>query len=349
MTPPLHILQLVKRGERRIALVENSRAVLIADFSSLYDLALAAIESNQTIASQLEKISFGEELDYDAIYCGDSDWQILPAFDHPREAARCLVTGTGLTHVASARNRDAMHEKHADAAQAGSTPDAAQQEPLTDSMKMFQWGVAGGKPESGKIGAAPEWFYKGTGEILRGHNQPLEIPPYAYGGGEEPEIAGLYIIAPNGKPFRVGHATANEFSDHPLEEKNYLYLAPSKLRHASIGPEAIIGVDLQDVSGTVSIERNAGVLWSAQIATGEENMCHTLANLEHHHFKYASHRRPGDVHVHFFGADAFSFGAGVRTQNGDVAVVEWEGLGRALRNPIVADDAVDALMKVSVL
>lgn len=242
-----------------------------------------------------------------------------------------------------------MHEKSGDAPQAGSTPDAARHEPLTDSMKMFRWGVAGGKPKAGKIGAQPEWFYKGSGEILRAHGQSLEIPPYAHGGGEEPEIAGLYIIAPDGKPYRVGFATANEFSDHPLEEKNYLYLAPSKLRHAAIGPEAILGADLQDVRGTVSIERDTGVLWSAQIASGEENMCHAIANLEHHHFKYAAHRRPGDVHVHFFGADAFSFGAGVRTQNGDVAVVSWNGLGRALRNPIVTDKAADELVQVSVL
>jgi hypothetical protein len=346
MTTPIHVLQLSKNGARRIALVQNSRAILLADFSSLYDLASAAIEKNCTIAALVEETSRGEELDYDAIYNGDSGWQILPAFDHPHEPARCLVTGTGLTHVASARNRDAMHEKAQ--REAGSTPGAAH-EPLTDSMKMFQWGVEGGKPEAGKIGAAPEWFYKGTGDILRGHNQPLEIPSYAHGGGEEPEIAGLYIIAPNGKPFRVGYATANEFSDHPLEEKNYLYLAPSKLRHASIGPEAILGANLQNVDGTVSIEREAGVLWSAGIASGEENMCHTPANLEHHHFKYAAHRRPGDVHVHFFGADAFSFGAGVKVQSGDVAVVKWNGLGRALRNPIVADESSNELVQVGVL
>src|SRR5207244_12831064 len=36
------------------------------------------------------------------------------------------------------------------------------------------------------------------------------------------------------------------------------------------------------------------------------------SNMEHHHFKFDSHKRPGDVHVHFFGADAFSFGEGIR-------------------------------------
>ncbi len=341
--PTLNILQLQKEGERRIGLVDGARAHLLPEYSSLYALAQTAIEKSQSIASLVEAATRDDELDYDAIYEGHSPWRILPAFDHPSESARCYVTGTGLTHVASARNRDAMHEKSGSEKSKQSTP------PLTDSMKMFQWGVEGGKPAAGKIGVSPEWFYKGTGQILRAHGQDLEIPAYAEGGGEEPEIAGLYLIGPDGKPYRVGYATANEFSDHPLEERNYLYLAPSKLRSASIGPEAVIGADLQDVRGTVALERDGGVLWSATIATGEENMCHTPANLEHHHFKYAAHRRPGDVHIHFFGADAFSFGAGVRAQSGDVAVVSWEGLGRPLKNQIVDEDAANELVSVGVL
>jgi hypothetical protein len=336
----LSIIQLNHNSEgRRIAVVRGSRACLLTGYSSLYALAMAAIEKNQSIASLVDADPQQDELDYDAIYNGNSPWRLLPAFDHPDETARCYVTGTGLTHIASARNRDAMHD-HGKADEPDDT---------TDSMKMFQWGVAGGKPETGCIGAQPEWFYKGTGDILRGHGEPLEIPPYALGGGEEPEIAGLYIIGPGYKPYRVGHAIANEFSDHLLEEKNYLYLAPSKLRQASIGPEAVIGSPLDDVRGTVSLEREGRVLWLAEIATGEANMCHSVSNLEHHHFKYAAHRRAGDVHIHFFGADAFSFGAGVRAQSGDVANVAWQGMGRALRNPITATETPEELISVSVL
>jgi len=42
------------------------------------------------------------------------------------------------------------------------------------------------------------------------------------------------------------------------------------------------------------------------IATGEAAMCHSLANIEHHHFKFDAHRRPGDVHAHYFGAHSLS-------------------------------------------
>jgi hypothetical protein len=63
-------------------------------------------------------------------------------------------------------------------------------------------------------------------------------------------------------------------------------------------------------------------------------MSHSVANLEHHHFKFEPHRRPGDVHIHFFGADAFSFGEGIRLEQGDVMQVHFEGYGRPLRNPL---------------
>jgi hypothetical protein len=63
-------------------------------------------------------------------------------------------------------------------------------------------------------------------------------------------------------------------------------------------------------------------------------MCHAVANLEHHHFKYDLFRRPGDVHVHFFGANGVSFGAGVQTQDGDVFEIDVPLFGRPLRNPL---------------
>ena len=78
-------------------------------------------------------------------------------------------------------------------------------------------------------------------------------------------------------------------------------------------------------------------------------MSHTVANLEHHHFKYEAHRRPGDAHIHFFGAGAFSFGAGVELADGDVMVVAFEGFGRPLRNPIRVDRGEDRFVGVKAL
>src|SRR4029078_8923175 len=183
---------------------------LIGKYASAYDLVLEAIAEHKEIMTAIQTAGSSESLDYDEIYDGKArDWRLLPAFDHPDEPARCLVTGTGLTHKASAENRQAMH---------------AAQKPavIPDSMRMSQWGLEAGRPAAGKIGVAPEWFYKGCGTILRAHGEPLEVPRFGDDGGEEAEVAGAYVIDDSGGPRRVGLVLANEFSDHKMEEKNYL-------------------------------------------------------------------------------------------------------------------------------
>ena len=236
------------------------------------------------------------------------------------EPARCLVSGTGLTHLGSAKNRNAMHGKN--------------ESELTDSMKMFRWGLEGGRPEAGKAGTAPEWFYKGAGTILRAPNETLDVPFYGEDGGEEAEIAGVYLIGPTGEPLRVGMAAGNEFSDHKFEKRNYLNLAGSKIRTCSLGPELVIDPGFQTVPGVATIERDGRPVWTREIATGETEMCHSLANIEHHHFKFEAHRRPGDLHVHYYGACALSFGDGFQLAHGDVMNIQFNGFGRPLRNPL---------------
>jgi hypothetical protein len=74
-------------------------------------------------------------------------------------------------------------------------------------------------------------------------------------------------------------------------------------------------------------------------------MCHSLQNIEHHHFKFDEHRQPGDIHVHFFGADCLSFGEGIRLANDDVVEVSFEGFGRPLRNAVLIKNKTSALVK----
>jgi hypothetical protein len=327
------LVQLQDGSQRRVAIVEEPRLRLIDQrIPAVYGLANAAIDGGVAMADLLRRHASNESLDYDAVYRGQSNWRLLPPLDHPDEPARCLVSGTGLTHLGSARDRQAMH---------------AITENETDSMKMFRWGVEGGRPEAGKIGTPPEWFYKGNGTILCAHGQPLHVPSHAEDGGEEGEIAGLYIIDRNGQPRRIGMAIGNEFSDHVFEKKNYLNLAGSKLRTCSIGPEIAIAPEFNSVAGEVSIIRNDKPIWTKSIRTGEAEMCHSLANIEHHHFKFDGHRRPGDVHVHFFGACSLSFGEGLRLVDGDKMTVRFDGFGRALVNPLRVAPGPDALVRVT--
>ena len=316
------LIQIQNGAFRRVALVEEPRVRLLDGVKSVFELAQAAVESKISLNELIQKKATGEFLDYDPIYHGQSEWRLLPAMDHPDEPARCLVSGTGLTHLGSAENRQRMHE--------------ARETELTDSMKMFRWGVEGGKPAPGKIGVAPEWFYKGCGTILHAHGELLEVPAYAADGGEEAEIAGVYFVDAHGQPRRIGMAVGNEFSDHKFEKNNYLNLAGSKIRNCSLGPELAIDPEFHSVPGRVTIERAGREFWSKAIATGENEMCHSVANIEHHHFKFETHRRPGDVHVHYLGACALSFGDGVQLADGDVMNIHFAGFGRALRNPLRA-------------
>ncbi len=306
---------------RRVAVVEDNTLRLVTGADSSYALAENALAGNKSLAHLITDSLSPDTIDYDPVYQGKSDWHLLPPFDHPQEPARCLVAGTGLTHKKSADNRQAMHA----------------QATVSDSMRMYQWGVEGGRPAPGQIGVQPEWFYKGPGTILRAHGEALDVPPFALDGGEEAEVAGAYLIDANGAPRRIGLVLSNEFSDHKLEEKNYLFLAHSKLRTCALGPELMVDGAFDDARGTASIERGGKIVWSKPVATGEKNMSHTVANLEHHHFKYPAHRRPGDCHIYFFGADAFSFGDGIELADGDVMAIELAGFGRALRNPIRID------------
>ena len=189
-------------------------------------------------------------------------------------------------------------------------------------------------------GVQPEWFYKGNGFGVAAPGAPLASPAFALDGGEEPEIAGIYVIGPDGSPARVGWALANEFSDHVTERINYLFLAHSKLRPCAFGPEILVGDLPASVEGTSRIRRDGAVVWEKPFLSGEANMSHAFANLEHHHFKYDLFRRPGDVHVHMFGTATLSFAAGLRCETGDVFEIEAPGFGLPLRNPLrMADTA----------
>ena len=305
-------------GSRRLVLAEGDAAHFLSEAESVRALAAEAIAAGSTLLDRARGLLTTESLDLAAEYDAD---RFLPAIDHG-DSARILLTGTGLTHLGSAEGRDKMHRAMADA------------DTQTDSMKMFLEGVAGGKPAPGDTGQQPEWFYKGDGQSLVGPRGALSSPDFASDGSEEPELAGIYLIGEDGTPFRLGVALANEFSDHVTERHNYLWLAHSKLRPAALGAELLLGDVPADIRGTSRIIRDGQTIWEKPFLTGEANMSHSIANLEHHHFKYAGFRRPGDIHVHFFGTATLSFADDIRTRDGDVFEIGAAPFALPLRNTL---------------
>jgi hypothetical protein len=311
------IQYLADTGARGVARIEDDRAIAVKGTTSMLALAQQAVAARQSLDDAVKAAGDGEAMDYAALL---SQGRILPPVDHP-DAAHCFVTGTGLTHLGSADTRDKMHKKI-----------AGDVESLSDSMKMFRMGLEGGKPQRPGPGVQPEWFYKGDGSSIVPPGADLPLPEFALDGGEEPEIAGLYVVDASGKPWRLGFAIGNEYSDHVMERQNYLYLAHSKLRACAIGPELRTGALPDKLEGESRIRRKGEVIWRKPFLSGEGNMSHTISNLEYHHFKYRLFRRPGDLHVHFFGTATLSFGDGVRTEPGDVFEIEMAEFGAPLRN-----------------
>lgn len=311
------LVQFRKDGARGLLALDTAgaaRRVGAADTTlALAQLALRRGAPLATLAAE----SCGAPVDLDAV-------ELLGPIDHP-DPAHLIVSGTGLTHLGSAEGRDAMHKALA-AGQA------------SDSMRMFLMGLEGGKPAPGQVGAQPEWFYKGDGGILVDPGAPLRAPAFAGDGGEETEIAGVYIIDEGGAPTRLGYALGNEFSDHVTERANYLWLAHSKLRQAALGPELRLGELPPDIEGLTRINRKGRTVWEKAFRSGERNMAHSIGNLEHHHFKYAQFRRPGDVHVHFFGAATFSYADGIEVQPGDEFEITSDAFHLPLRNQMLQDD-----------
>jgi hypothetical protein len=303
-------------GVRRLIAARDGSAHFVPGYADTRSLAAAAIARKISLAALVDEAGQDGAVDLvDELDAG----RLLAPVDHP-DSAHLLLTGTGLTHLGSAESRDRMHR--------------AAEEAQTDSMRMFLEGIATGKPGPGETGGQPEWFYKGDGTHVAGPGEPLSMPRFARDGGEEPELAGVYLIGPDGSPWRLGFCLANEFSDHVTERHNYLWLAHSKLRQAALGPELLVGECPADVRGTSRIRRNGAVVWEKPFLTGEANMSHSIANLEHHHFKYPLFRRPGDVHVHFFGTATLSFADGFRTEPGDRFEIEAAPFALPLRNAL---------------
>lgn len=303
-------------GARSVIAARGDDAWLVPGATTIRALAEQAIAAGSTLAEVVDGCGRGDAIDIAGELAAG---RIIAPIDHA-DPAHLQMTGTGLTHLGSAEGRDKMHRE------------AAAAEKQTDSMRMFLEGLEGGKPAAGQTGQQPEWFYKGDGSQLVGPGAALSMPAFAQDGGEEPELAGIYLIGPDGTPFRLGLCLANEFSDHVTERHNYLWLAHSKLRQASLGPELLVGTPPSHVEGMSRIHRDGAVVWEKPFLSGEANMCHSLENLERHHFKYLLFRRPGDLHAHFMGTSTLSFSDGFKTEPGDEFEIEAEGFGRPLRN-----------------
>ncbi len=278
-------------GERRVGLSRDDGVSVIPGHATIYELLTAVIAGGRPVADVVAAASAGRIERLDAL---EADGRLLPPIDHP-DPRRLWVTGTGFSHV-----REELQQGELERI---SSLDAAE---LTESLRLKRaaMGDVGGRSRGERPGILTEWFLKGDGTSLIAPGGALEAPAHCIGYSEESEIAGVYINDAAGAPVLIGHALGNEFADCETEKANAYYLAHSKLMPCAIGPELRIGRPPERLVGHTRVLRDGDPILEYDFFTGEANMVFDLATIEHHHFKHAPFRQPGDVHIHFYGTGA---------------------------------------------
>lgn len=263
--PSTRLVQLSHPEEgRRAALVYQNELHLLATYRSVYQFALAALDTGWTLRDLLSTDLSGVVLEYDEVHSLQTPWRFLPAFEHPREPGSCLVAG------------------------------------LTEAG----------------------WEYRGSGESLTAHGEPLPIPEPG-SAIRVPELAAAYVIGYDGAPRRVGIAAGIR--------------APS---FSALGPELILELSFgEDLEGSVGVRREGQEIWNRNIRREVSSpVGDLLAAVEPEHFRRAGHRSRGNAHVCFFGSKLLTVDSpGV--EDGDELIVEFGELGRALRAAIRVEEA----------
>ena len=247
----MRLTQIVDDNDKR-ALVVTARgdSRLVKGLRTMRDLAAEALAEGAPLRKIIADRGVGKPVNLAAAL---KEKRVLIPLDHD-DPAHIHVTGTGLTHLGSAEGRDKMHRTLADATT------------LTDSMKMFKLGLDGGKPAPGATGVQPEWFYKGDGSTLARPAATSSARASRSTAARSRRSSASISIDDDGQPVRLGFALGNEFSDHVMERQNYLYLAHSKLRPASVGPELLVGDLPADVRGASRIRRGKEIVWEKPFA-----------------------------------------------------------------------------------
>ena len=249
---------------RRAALVNRNELHLLATYRSVYQFALAAVDTGWTLRDLLGADLSGVVLDYDQVHSLETPWRFLPAFDHPREPGSCLVAG--LTY-------------------------------------------------SG-------WEYRGSGESLTAHGEPLPVPEPG-GAIRVPEIAAAYVID-DGAPRRVGVAGG-------ICGPHFSVLGPELIVDSNFGAE---------LKGSVRLRRDGRELWNRTLRQeASVPVVDLLTAIEPEHFRRAGHRSRGSAHICFFGSKLLAPDA-PQVEDRDEVVLEFGELGRSLRAAIQAEEAV---------
>ncbi len=142
----MRLAQLIDdKGKRALAVTARGESRLVKNARTMLGLALQAIDLGVPLRKLIADRGVGKPVDLARAL---KEGRVLTPIDH-KDPAHVFVTGTGLTHLGSAEGRDQMHRDLADPTK------------LTNSMRMFKLGLAGGKPGKGEDGRAARMVLQG--------------------------------------------------------------------------------------------------------------------------------------------------------------------------------------------
>ena len=307
----IHLVQISNGKSRRVAHRRGAAPSLPRRRSraSTNWRSTACASQARPLTEQPLALAHGETLDYDEVYSGTSAWHLLapdrrarrspracssPARASPIWAARRSARPCTSPTAAKAPSRNRQHA-HVPVGRRGRTPRRRRDRHRARVVLQGQRRRSCAAPSSHSTIPALRGRRRrrGRGRRHLPHRRRRHAVPHRHGDGQRvlrPQIREAQLPQPR-------RLEAAHLQHRPgARRRRAVSVRPGRSQRSSAAPVR---------SGQKTIE------------TGEANMCHSLANMEHHHFKFEAHRQPGDVHVHFYGAHSLSFGEGIELEDGD--------------------------------
>src|SRR5579859_1111278 len=104
-----HLVQITDGSRVKVAVAGEPHLSVLTEFTSIYELAQQCVDAERSLEDCLQTSAISERIRYDEVYSGRSPWRLMAPIHVPGAPSRMLISGTGLTHLGSARQRQAMH------------------------------------------------------------------------------------------------------------------------------------------------------------------------------------------------------------------------------------------------
>lgn len=177
-----------------------------------------------------------------------------------------------------------------------------------------------------------DFYYKGTGDLLRTDGDPLSSPVPLTGGGIEVEYCAVYCVNKEGDPVYLGFTLANDFSDAGLRHARRNLANLSKLQPTSVAAEVVLDELPPSSEVSASISRDGTAVWERRGTLGRREMLYSPRVLERLLLRRRGLFEAGTVVYLLLGSCISSHKDGAELRDGDVITMRDTSTGLSLGN-----------------